>query len=132
MSDNEWKDANPVTADLPNKGRSAIICIAGGLVLGILTFISMKIRTVGLAAGLFIFMSGIGMFVRMFLQHKQKPNYKLVALLIAVGFLMLLANPRFGYLVAVAGYILFTGAIGLVVVGIGKALKLSWDLGKRS
>ena len=132
MSDeSEWKDANPETADLPNKGKSAIICIASGIALALVSFVGIKFRTVGLAAGGLALFSGLGMFLRM-RTRKQKPNYKLAAIITAAGFLMLLANPRFGPMIGIAGTLLIIGAIGLVVLGLWKAIKISWDLGKRS
>jgi hypothetical protein len=46
---------------------------------------------------------------------------------------MLLSYPRFGVVTAaIAGTALVIGSIGLVVLGIFKAIKISWDLGKRS
>jgi len=125
--EHEWKDVNPVTADLPNKGRAVIICIVGGIVLGALTFIGMRIRPVGLAAGMFSFISGITMLLR-----RRKVNVKLGVIVTVAGFLMLLANPRFGVVAGFAGYFLIVGALGLIVMGLFKAVKLSWDLGNRS
>jgi hypothetical protein len=125
----EYWDANPETADLPNKGRAVILCLAGGLAIGVLGFIGMKIRPVGLGIGAFAFFTGIGMFVRKF---RQKANLKIAAIVTAAGFLMLLANPRFGVVAAFAGYFLMTGAIGLLVLGLFKAVKLAWDLGNKS
>jgi len=127
MNESEWKDANPATADLPNKGRAVIICIVGGLVLGVLTLIGMRSRFVGLAVGGFALITGIGMLLR-----RQKTNFKIGVVITAAGFLMLLSYVRFGLVKSFAGYFLITGAIGLVVLGICKAVKLSWDLGKRS
>ena len=57
----EWRDANPATADLPNKGRSVIICIVGGLAMGVLAIIGLRFRIVGLAVGGGAFFTGIGM-----------------------------------------------------------------------
>ena len=128
MNEPEWRDANPDTSDLQGKGRAVIFCIAGGIALGILGFVGMKIRPVGLAVGTFAFMTGIGMIIR----RRKKANYKIAVIIIIAGFLMLLANPRFGAAAGIAGYFLFTGAIGLVVFGLFKAIKLSWDLGNRS
>jgi hypothetical protein len=125
----EWRDANPQTADLPNKGRTVILCLAGGLALGVLSFVGMRIRPVGLALGGFAFFSGIGMLLRM---RRQKANLKIALIITVAGFLMLAANPRFGIAAPLAGYCLITGAIGLVVFGLIKAVKLSWDLGNRS
>ena len=122
----EWKDANPATADLPNKGRMVILYIVGGVVLGALAFIGMKIRPVGLAAGTFAFITGITTLIR-----RRKYHAKLGIVLAVAGFLMLLANPRFGIVAGFAGYFLIVGALGLVVLGLFKAVKLSWDLGKR-
>lgn len=125
----EWRDANPETADLPNKGRTVILCLAGGIALGALGFVGMKIRPVGLAAGTFALFTGIGMLTRM---RKRKTDVRIAALITAAGFFMLLANPRFGVVAGFAGYFLMTGAIGLVAMGLFKAVKLAWDLGNRS
>jgi hypothetical protein len=130
MSDSEWKDANPVTADLPNKGRAAIIYIVAGIVLFVLTVLSKVVRPLGLAAGVFCLVTGIGILVR-----RQKAKFKEGIALTVAGFLMLLSYPRFGVVfgvvtAAIAGTALFIGAIGLVVLGIFKAIKISWDLGK--
>jgi len=125
--EHEWKDVNPVTADLPNKGRTVILCIVGGIVLGVLAFVGMRIRPVGLAAGMFAFVSGITMLIR-----RRKVNVKISVIVTVAGFLMLLANPRFGVVAGFAGYFLIVGALGLVVLGLGKAIKLAWDLGNRS
>jgi asparagine N-glycosylation enzyme membrane subunit Stt3 len=127
MNDSEWKDVNPVTADLPNKGRTVIMLIVGGIVLGVLAFIGTRIRPVGLAAGVFALVTGIGIFLR-----RQKDRFKMAIALTVAGFLMLLANPRFGVVAGFAVHFLIIGAIGLVVLGIFKAIKISWDLGKRS
>jgi hypothetical protein len=133
----EYRDANPETADLPNKGRAVILCLAGGLAIGALGFIGMRIRPVGLGVGTFTFFTGIGMFARMRARahvrtRGQKTNLKTAAIVTAAGFLMLLANPRFGVVAAFAGYFLMTGAVGLVVMGLFRAVKLAWDLGNRS
>ena len=125
----EWRDANPETADLPNKGRMVILYIAGGLVIGALTIIGLKMRQVGLAVGTFAFFSGIGMLFR---RRKTNYNYKAAVIVTVVGFLMMLAVSSPVVVKAVVGHLLITGAIGLVVLGIGKAIKLAWDLGKRS
>ena len=127
MNEPEWRDANPSTADLPNKGRAVIVCIAGGLVLGVLTFIGMRIRTVGLAVGVFALFTGIGILLR-----RQKARFKTGVALAAAGFLLLLSNPRFGVVAGFAVYFLIVGAIGLAVLGICKAVKLSWDLINKS
>jgi len=130
MTEPEWKDANPSTADLPNKGRSAIIFIVCGIALFVLSRLGIVIRPLGLAAGIFGFMAGIAMIIR---SRKGKGDFKTGLIVTAAGFLMLLANPRMGTITAgIAGTILMIGAVGLVVIGIGKAVKLSWDLGKRS
>jgi hypothetical protein len=125
----EWRNANTETADLPNKGRAVILCLAGGLALGALSFVGMRIRPLGLAVGGFAFFIGIGMLLRM---HRQKANLRIAAIITVAGFLMLAANPRFGIVALFAGYFLITGAIGLVVFGLIKAVKLAWDLGNRS
>jgi hypothetical protein len=117
--ESEWKDANPATADLPNKGRTVILYIVGGIVLGALAFVGMKIRPVGLAAGTFAFITGITTLIR-----RRKYHFKTGIMLTAMGFLMLLANPRFGIVAGFAGYFLIVGALGLVVLGLFKAVKL--------
>jgi len=126
----EWRDANPGTADLPNKGRAVILCLAGGLALGVLSFVGMRIRPVGLAIGGFAFFSGIVNLLHMYIR-RQKANVKIAVIITVAGFLMLAANPRFGMAAPIAGYCLITGAIGLVVFGLIKAVKLAWDLGNR-
>jgi len=123
----EWRDANPSTENLPFKGRDVIMYIAGGLVIGILTIIGMRVRPVGLAFGVFALAFGITMIIR-----RRKINIKPALILAISGFLMLLANPRFGVVAGFAGYFLVVGAIGLVVFGIVKAVKLAWELGKLS
>ena len=125
----EWRDANPETADLPGKGRTVVLCVLGGIVLGVLCMIGMRVRPFGLAVGGFAFFYGIGMLLR---ARSNKANAKIAVIVTAAGFLMMLAHPRFGIVTAFAGYFLITGAIGLVVTGLVKAVKLAWDLGNRS
>jgi asparagine N-glycosylation enzyme membrane subunit Stt3 len=129
MNESEWRDATPPTIDLANKGRVAIICIAGGILLGIIGFLGMRIRPLGLAAGTFAFVSGLVLLMR---RKRGNVNIKAAIVITVAGFLMLLANPRFGLVAGFASYFLITGAIGLVILGLFKAIKLSWDLGKRS
>jgi len=123
----EWKDANPNTENLPNKGRVIIQFIVGGIALFILTYVGMRIRPVGLAVGSFAFISGLTMLVR-----RKQVFYKPGLIVAAAGFLLLLANPRFGIVAGFAAYFSIIGAIGLIVFGISKAIKLAWDLGKFS
>jgi hypothetical protein len=129
--ESEWKDVNPITADLPNKGRTIIILIVGGLALGLLGFIGMRVRPLGLAVGTFTFFTGIGMVLRA-VKRKIHTDLKPAVIITVAGFLMLLANPRFGIVAAFATYFVIVGALGLLVVGLSKAIKLAWDLGKRS
>ena len=128
MDEPEWRDANPETADLPNKGRTAIALIFGGLILAVLSFLSRFLRPVGLGAGAIAFFYGIGIFIR-----KQKNRYKQGVVLIIAGFLLLLSNPRTGIgpVAGIAGTVLFIGALVLVVLGIFKAIEISWKLGKK-
>jgi asparagine N-glycosylation enzyme membrane subunit Stt3 len=121
----EWRDANPNTENLPNKGRTVILFIVAGIALGILTIFGMRIRPLGLTVGSFTFFYGIMMLLR-----RRQLNYKPGLALIACGFLLLLANPRFGVVAGFAGYFLVVGAIGLVAFGLIKAIKLAWELGK--
>jgi hypothetical protein len=131
MNEPEWRDANPATADLPDKGRIIIALIAGGIALALLTFIGIRIRPLGLVAGFFIFGTGIGMLLRA-VKRKVNTNFKTAVIVTASGFLMLLANPRFGVVAGFAAYFLTVGSIGLVVLGLFKAIKLAWDLGNRT
>jgi len=123
----EWRDANPSTENLPNKGRTIILFVLGGIALGILGIVGMRVRPVGLAVGNFAFISGIMMLVR-----RKRFNLKISLIVTASGFLLLLANPRFGIVAGFAGYFVIVGAIGLVVFGLIKAIKLAWDLGNFS
>jgi len=123
----EWRDSNPSTENLPFKGRDVIMFIVGGIVIGILAILGMRLRPIGLAFGMFALVSGITMIVR-----RRKFNIKPGLVLAVSGFLMLLANPRFGVVAGFAGYFLVVGAVGLVVFGIAKAIKLAWELGKFS
>jgi hypothetical protein len=123
----EWRDANPSNENLPNRGRSTIILITGGIALLILTIVGMRIRPIGLGVGTFAFVSGLMMLVR-----RRQFFYKPGLILLGCGFLMLLANPRFGIVMGFAGFLLVAIALGLVVFGIFKAIKLAWELGKFS
>ena len=124
-SEPEWKDVNPETENLPVKGRDVITFIAGGIVLAILAIVGMRVKPLGLAFGGFAFISGITLMVR-----RRKLNNKTALILIISGFLMLLAYPQFGVVAAFAGFFLILGAVGLVVFGLIKAIKLAWDVGK--
>jgi len=126
MNDSGWKDVTP-TEDLPNKGRTAIILIATGVAMFVLTFISARFRIVGLAVGGGAFVSGLLMFMR-----RQKHRYRYAAALAAAGFLLLLTFTPIGPVRIISIYLLIVGAIIMVVFGIGKAIKLSWDLGQDS
>ena len=121
----EWRDANPANDNLPNKGRSIITFIAGGLALGVITILGMRIRPLGLGVGGMAFFYGIQMLIR-----KRRYNFKVSLIITACGFLLLLANPRFGVVAGFAAFFCVVAAIGLVVIGLFKAIKLAWDLGK--
>ena len=123
----EWRDANPSNENLPNKGRTIILFIAGGIALGVLTIVGMCIRPIGLAVGVFTFVSGLSMLLR-----RRQLFYKPGMIITACGFFLLLANPRFGVVAGFAAYFLIIGAIALVVFGLFKAIKLAWELGKFS
>jgi len=123
----EWRDANPSTEILPGKGRVVIQCIAGGVALLVLTIVGMRVRPLGLTVGMAALITGIMMLIR-----RKKYNFKSSLVVTVSGFLLLLAHPRFGAVAAVAGYFLIAGAIGLVVFGLLKAIKLAWDVGKYS
>ncbi|MCL2265228.1 MAG: hypothetical protein FWC22_04210 [Treponema sp.] len=123
----EWRDANPASENMPNRGRSAIILIAGGVALGVLAIVGMRVKPVGLAVGVFTFVSGLTMLVR-----KRQFFYKPGLIVAGCGFLLLLANPRFGVVAAFASFFVIVVAVGLVVFGLFKAIKLAWELGKLS
>ncbi|MCL2214237.1 MAG: hypothetical protein FWC06_03395 [Treponema sp.] len=129
MADNEseWKDVDPKIENLPNRGRSIILFVAGGIALAILTIVGMRIRPVGLVIGVFTFMSGLTMLVR-----RRKFNYRPGIIVTVCGFFLLLANPRFGLVAGFAGFFLIIGAVGLVVFGLFRAIKLAWELGRFS
>ena len=126
-NEHEWRDVNPQTENLPNRGRNIILFIAGGIALGVLAIVGMRIRPLGLMVGSFTFISGLTMLVR-----RRKFNYKPGLIITGCGFLLLLANPRFGIVAGFAGYFLVVIAIGLVVFGLLKAIKLAWEVGKFS
>ena len=121
----EWRDATPINENLPNKGKIVIQFIAGGLALIIIAVVGRVIRPLGLIAGGFAFMSGLMMLVR-----RRQLFYKPGLIVCACGFLLLLANPRFGIIAGFAGWLVFTVAIGLIAFGLLKAIKLAWDVGK--
>jgi len=123
----EWKDANPMAEDLPSKGRTVIIYIAGGIILGVLTFIGMRVRPLGLFVGAAGFIFGISILMR-----RKKVFFKTGVFITAAGFLMLMTHPRFGIAAGFAGYFLIVGALLLFAAGLVKAIKLSWDLGHGS
>jgi len=127
MNEPEWRDANPSTENLPGKGRVAIICIVGGIAILVFAILGMRIRPLGLGVGALAFIFGI----RMLIQRRQL-NFKPGWITTVSGFLMLLANPRFGVVAGFAGYFLVVIAIGLMVFGLFKAIKLAWDVGRRS
>jgi hypothetical protein len=123
----EWKDANPSTENLQGKGRIVIQFILGGIVLLALSIVSLRVRPLGLVVGTAAFLTGIMMLIR-----RHKINYKTGLIVTVSGFLLLLANPRFGIASALAGYFLIVGAVGLIIFGLLKAIKLAWDVGKYS
>ena len=124
--ESEWKDANSSSSDLSKQGRTAITCIAGGILLFVLLFVS-KLRVVGLAVGVMACVMGLSsLFV------KKNVDYKVGAIMIGAGVLVLLSKTRFHMVTAVAGTALSIGAVALVVVGILKAVKLAWDVRNRS
>ncbi|MDR0465574.1 MAG: hypothetical protein LBG94_10750 [Treponema sp.] len=123
----EYRDANPGTENLPGRGRSIILLIAGGIALAILTIAGLRIRPLGLAVGVFTFVSGLTMLVR-----RRTFNYRPGVIVTICGFFLLLANPRFGLVAGFAGFFLIIGAVGLVVFGLFRAIKLAWELGRFS
>ena len=123
----EWKDANSQTESLPNRGRNIIQFIAGGIALGVIAYVGARIRPLGLAVGSFAFMSGLMMLVR-----RKTIYYKPGLIVTFCGFLLLLANPRFGIVAGFASFFAIVIAIGFVVFGLLKAIKLAWELGNFS
>jgi len=124
-NEGEWRDATPITDNMPNKGKIIIQLITGGIALIIIAVAGRVIRPLGLIVGGFTFMSGLMMLVR-----RKQVFYKPGLILIGCGFLLLLANPRFGIVAGFAVWIVFTVAIGFIVFGLLKAVKLAWDIGK--
>ncbi|MCL2179938.1 MAG: hypothetical protein FWB83_02325 [Treponema sp.] len=128
MSDDpEWKDANPKIENMPNKGKNAILFIAGGLALIVLTIAGIRIRPLGLMVGGFTFISGLMMLVR-----RRQFFYKPGLIVSVCGFFLLLANPRFGVVAGFAAYFLIIGAVGLAAFGLFQAIKLAWDIWRLS
>ena len=123
----EWRDANPSNDNLPGKGRTIITFITGGVALLIIAIVGARVRPIGLAVGSVAFLYGLMTLVR-----RRRLLYKPGLIVTACGFLLLLANPRFGVVAGFAGYFLVVTAIALVVFGLFKAIKLSWELGKWS
>jgi hypothetical protein len=121
----EYRDANPNTENLPNKGRNIIQFVAGGLALGVLGIIGARIKPIGLIIGSFTFISGLIMLVR-----RRQFFYKPGLIVTIAGFLLLLTHPRFGVVAAFAGTFVVILALGLVVFGLAKAIKLAWDVQK--
>ena len=121
----EYRDANPGTENLPNKGKSIIQFIAGGIALGVLGIVGARIKPLGLAVGSFTFLSGLMMLVR-----RKQLFYKPGLIVTLAGFLLLLTHPSFGITAAFAGTFIIILAIGLVVFGLVKAIKLAWDVQK--
>jgi len=121
----EWRDATPKNENLPNKGKIVIQLIAGGIALIVIAVAGRVVRPLGLITGGFAFMSGLMMLVR-----RRQVFYKPGLIVTACGFLLLLANPRFGVVAGFAGWLVFTVAIGLVAFGLFKAVMLAWDVGK--
>jgi len=121
----EWRDVNPKNENLPDKGKIVIQLIIGGIALIVLSIVGRVIRPLGLGVGGFAFISGIMMLMR-----RRQLFYKPGLIVAACGFLLLLTTPRFGVVAGFASFILFTGAIGFIVFGLFKAIKLAWDVQK--
>jgi hypothetical protein len=64
----------------------------------------------------------------MMLMRRRTYKYKPGLIVTACGFLLLLANPRFGVIAGFAGYFAIVVALGLMVFGLFKAIKLAWDV----
>ena len=123
----EWKDVNPATENLPNKGRIIIQFIAGGVALLVLSIISMRIRPVGLVIGGIAFFYGIIMMTR-----RQKFNFKISLMVTICGFLLLLVSMPHPVIKLIVFYILLAVALGFIIYGLVKAVSLAWDVGKFS
>jgi len=121
----EYRDVNPSTEGLSDKGKIIIQCFAGGIALGVLTFLAIAVKPMGLAIGGTVFFYGIMMLAR-----RQKFNFATSLIVTASGFLMLLTVPRVGIMTGIAGTLLIIGAVALIALGLTKAIKLAWDLGK--
>ena len=121
----DWKDVNPKTENLPDKGRITIQFIVGGIALLVLTIICMRFRVIGLFVGTTAFITGIRMLTR-----RGKHNVKFSLTVLACGFFLLLAYPSLGPLAGFSVFFLIIGAIGLIAYGLFRAIKLAWDVGK--
>ena len=121
----EWRDANPKTNNLSGRGRIIIQCVASGIALFAITFVGMKFKPVALSVGGFSFLSGLIMLVR-----RKNLFYKPGLIVASCGFLLLLSYPSIGIVTAISGYLLIVAAIGLIVFGLFKAIKLAWDVKK--
>ena len=121
----EYRDVSSDTENLPNKGRNIIQFVAGGIVLGVLGIISMRIRPMGLVVGSFVFISGLSMLVR-----RRQLFYRPGLIVALAGFLLLLTHHRFGIVAGFAATFVVMLAIGLVVFGLVKAIILAWDVQK--
>jgi len=121
----EYRDANPKTENLSGRGRIIIQCIAGGIALLAIAVVGMRFKPVALSVGGFSFLSGLMMLVR-----RKNFFYKPGLIVAFCGFLLLLSYPSIGIVTAVSGTLLIAAAIGLVVFGLSKAVKLAWDVQK--
>ena len=130
MNDHEeWKDANPNKKNLPSKGRTVIIVIAGGIVLLILGIIGSRLKPFGLAVGAIELFLGIGMILN---SRRNRANIKPGLICTIAGFFMMLTHPAFGVVRTIATYAIIYGSLGLIAFGIVKAIMLAWDVGKGS
>jgi len=121
----EWKDVNPPKEDKSSKGKAILQLIFGGIALIIIAIVGRVVRPLGLIVGGFAFFSGLMMLIR-----RRQFFYKPGIIVTLAGFLLLLANPRFGVVAGFAGFLSFTYAIGLIAFGLLGAIKLAWDAAK--
>lgn len=118
----EWKDVNPQTEDLSNKGKIIIQFIVGGLALCVLAAVGSINKTLGVGIGSFVFISGLMMLIR-----RRQFLYAPGILVAISGFFLMLS-----IVVKNVIFVTFPFGVGLIIVGLVKAINLAWDLGKFS
>ena len=112
----------PSTKSLSKLGVSAVGCVAAGIFLLVL-----KLPLVGIIAGVFAVLFGIGNIM------SKDPSDKRAGILIsAAGALTILSVTNIPHIAPVSGVLLTVGAVGLLALGVINAVKFFRGLKKRS